>query len=122
MTFTRRASDVLDAFGHDEHLARADHDATVSKTNFHFTLEHQKYLVGVLVVVPHKLPFQLDELELVVVHLGHHARRPMLREYRELLREIDDFGSHDVLRVMAMACTAHELAAGRSTIGSHACP
>src|SRR5436853_4315224 len=78
MTFTRRAGDVLDPFRHDEHLARADNDATVAKTNFHFTLEHQKYLVRVLVVVPHELPFQLDELELVVVHFGHHARRPML--------------------------------------------
>src|SRR5205807_7654941 len=77
-TFMRRTGDVLDPFRHDEHLALADNDATLSKANFHFTLEHQKYLVCVLVVVPHKLPFQLDELELVVVHLGHHARRPML--------------------------------------------
>src|SRR5439155_1624268 len=86
--------DVLDPFRHDEHLARADNDATVAKTNFHFTLEHQKYLVRVLVVVPHELPFQLDELELVVVHLGHHPRRPMLCERGKLLREIDYFGGH----------------------------
>ncbi len=74
MTFTRRAGDVFDPFRHNEHLARADSNCTVSKTNFHFTLEYQKYLVCVLVVVPHKLSFQLDELELVVVHFGHDTR------------------------------------------------
>src|SRR2546426_2725794 len=94
MTFTRRAGDVLDPLGHDEHLARADDNAAVSKANFHFALEDQEYFVRVLVVVPHKLPFQLDELELVVVHFGHHPRRPMLRERGKLLCEIDYFGGH----------------------------
>src|SRR2546422_2484576 len=30
----------------------------------------------------------------VVVHLGHHPRRPMLCERGKLLREIDYFGGH----------------------------
>src|SRR6266850_4189324 len=82
VAFTRRAGDVLDSFGDHEHLARADNNDTVPKTDFHFTFEHQEHLVRVLVIVPYELSLQLDELELAVVHFGHHTRRPMLREFR----------------------------------------
>src|SRR6185436_17517552 len=51
-------------------------------------------LVGVLVVVPDEVAFQLDDLELVVVHLRHHLRRPLLREKRELMLEIDRLMGH----------------------------
>ena len=46
---------MFDPFRHNEHLARADNNALVSKTNFHFTLKYEKYLVRVLVVVPFTL-------------------------------------------------------------------
>jgi hypothetical protein len=50
---------------------------------------HQEHLVGVLVVMPHELATEFRQLELVVVHFGNDARRPVLGEARELFSQID---------------------------------
>src|SRR5690242_21108740 len=52
------------------------------------SIEHDEGFVGVLVVVPNEIAFDLHDLELVVVHFGYHFRRPVLVEQAELLREI----------------------------------
>jgi hypothetical protein len=73
----------------DEHLPFLDGHIAIPEVNGHFPVQYDEHLIGVFVVMPNKLPLELDQLEVIVVHLGDDLRGPVLRELRELLGEVD---------------------------------
>ena len=80
---------VLDATRHDEDVALAELDVSVTKLDRQPPLEDEKEIVGVGVRVPDELAFDLPDLDLVVVVVADDARLEVLVDGRELLREID---------------------------------
>ena len=80
---------MLDAFRHDEHLARAERHGAVAQLDVELAFEHQEEIVGLVVLVPDELALHLHDHDVVVVELRDRARRPVLREGRELVGEID---------------------------------
>ena len=72
----------------DEELARIKRDDALAEMDFEMTLENEKQLVFVLVVVPHELAHELDEPDVLAVELADDARAPVLRELRELLGKV----------------------------------
>ena len=52
-------------------------------------MNNDEYFIGFDMIVPHKLAFHFCKLELIVVHFGDNAWRPMVRKFGELLIEID---------------------------------
>src|SRR5947209_8010025 len=98
MAFIGRARDVLHTFRHDEQLSRLQGNGAIPEADFHLALQHEKYFIGVLMVVPDKVPEELHQLELIVVHLRDDTGRPVSGDLRELVRKIDGFGGHDLPR------------------------
>ena len=80
---------VLDAPRHDEDVALAELDVSVTKLDRQPPVEDEKEIVGVGVRVPDELAFDLPDLDLVVVVVADDARLEVLVDGRELLREID---------------------------------
>ncbi|AKZ63827.1 hypothetical protein F506_15175 [Herbaspirillum hiltneri N3] len=80
---------MLDALGDHEHLAGLEMHCAVAKVDAQRAVEHDEDFVGVGVVVPDELALYLGQLELVVVHFGNDALRPVLAEQRKLVGEID---------------------------------
>jgi hypothetical protein len=54
--------DMFDTHGYNEQFSPPNGDRAIAETYFHLTLKHQEDFVGVLVVMPNKLPFELHEL------------------------------------------------------------
>jgi len=79
---------VLDPAWNDEELARIKRDDALAEMDFEMALENEEQLVFVLVVVPHELALELDELHVLAVELADDARTPVLRELPELLGEV----------------------------------
>ena len=75
---------MLDAARHHKHLAGFQIDAAVAEFDGHFTVDDDEYFVGIVVLVPDEFALQLDQLELVFVHLRNYARRPVLAELAQL--------------------------------------
>jgi hypothetical protein len=71
---------VLHAFGHNVHLAGAEIDASIPKIDAQPSLDDYEGLVGVLMIVPNEVAVDLDDLELVVVHLGDNLGLPLIVE------------------------------------------
>src|SRR5690348_7713470 len=85
---------MLHAFGNDVHFPGSERDGLVPELERHGALENDEDFVGVRVRMPDKLALQLDELELVVIHFGNDAGRPVFREPGELVLEIDRTVGH----------------------------
>src|SRR5690348_4522881 len=88
-TFLRSHGAMFDALGHDIHLAGRELDSLVPELECHRAVEDNEDFVRVDMRMPDKFAPELDELELVVVHLRNHAGRPVLREPGELVSQID---------------------------------
>jgi hypothetical protein len=84
---------MFDVPGHYEHLAGAQGDAAVPHLNGQAALEYEEEVVGVVVLVPDKLAFDLDDHEVMPVELTDGSRLPVLRERRKFFRQVDGF--HD---------------------------
>ncbi|EHP43050.1 hypothetical protein OR16_10783 [Cupriavidus basilensis OR16] len=69
----------------------------VAKIDAQRALQHDERLIGLDMVVPEKIAFDLDQLELVVVHFGDDFRRPVLMDQAELVREVQAFVFLDVV-------------------------
>src|SRR5437899_317389 len=89
LAFRGGAGFVLYAFWHDEHFAGLEIDPAIPEVNRHFAIKHDEDFVGIGVTVPHKFALDLDKLELVVVHLCNHLRRPVVGELAKLGFDID---------------------------------
>jgi hypothetical protein len=68
---------VLYSPGDDKHLSRLEIDPAVPKVNAHLPLDDDKRLVRIIVTVPDEITLELDQLEMVIVHLGDDLWRPM---------------------------------------------
>src|SRR5262249_36730145 len=87
---------VLDSFRNHEHLSCRDMHATVAEVDSQPALEDDESLIRILVIVPDEVALQLDDLELIVVHLGYNLRLPLLAEQSELLPKVDRVVVHSV--------------------------
>ena len=61
---------VFDTFRDDAHLPRAELNRVVLEFDLHAALDDEKGLVGIGVMMPDEFTLDLDQFELVVVHLG----------------------------------------------------
>jgi hypothetical protein len=104
---------VLDALRHNEHLARRELNGAVAKIDPQRAVEHDERLVGVVVIVPDEVALQLDDLELIVVHLSNDLRLPLLVEQSELFCEVDRLVTHPGIRQARRAYFARTIAARR---------
>jgi hypothetical protein len=59
---------VLDAFGHNEHLAGRDVDGAFAKIDPQIAFNNYECLVGLRMIMPDEIALQPYDLELVVVH------------------------------------------------------
>src|SRR6185312_3864179 len=80
---------MLHAFWNDVHFPGRERDGLVPELEHHGALENDEDFIRVRVRMPDKLALQLDELELVVIHLGNDAGRPVFREPGELVPQVD---------------------------------
>src|SRR5262245_42553855 len=80
-----RVGFVLDASGNNEHFSRRDIDVAIAEVDAERSIQDDEGLVRIFVVVPDEVALQLDDLELIVVHLGDDLRLPLLVEQPELL-------------------------------------
>jgi hypothetical protein len=79
---------VLRALRHHDELPRAHLPIAVTELHAEPPRHHEKELVLPLVLVPHELAGELDELDVHVIDLADYLRRPAVGEAGELLREI----------------------------------
>ena len=80
---------VFHTFWNHIHFPFLDTHLSIMEVNGHFSAYNNEYLIGVLVVMPHKLTLKLHELEVAVVHLGNDLRGPVLGELGELFPKVD---------------------------------
>ena len=82
---------MLDSLRYDEHLASANIHRAVPEIDPKVTVQDDKGLVSILVIVPHEITFNLYDLELIVVHFRDDFRRPLLRKQGELFIKVYRF-------------------------------
>ena len=58
--------------GNHAHLPLIQLDFSVLELSSHGTLQHNEGLIGISVIVPGELTFDLHQLELVVIYFGNH--------------------------------------------------
>lgn len=78
------------SFGDDVHFSSVERDGPVFKFNVHAAFKDDEHFIGVAVVVPDKFAFNLDEFELVIVHLSDDFGGPVFREEFEFFCEVND--------------------------------
>ena len=74
---------VLDSSGDDEDLAGPKLDVAVAQMDGQAAAEHVEEVIGLVVLVPHERPLDLDDLQLVVVEVADDARLVGSVEQRE---------------------------------------
>jgi hypothetical protein len=94
--FSRCEGLVLYALWNHKHFSRFELYAVTTELNSHFALEDNEYLVCMSVAVPDKLALNLRQFELVIVHLSHNLRRPLIREFGEFVAQIDSGVIHGI--------------------------
>ncbi len=80
---------MFDAPGDDVHFAGGEGNGLVAEFQGHFAIQNDEDFVGVGVGMPDEFALDLGELELVVVHLGDDAGRPVFGESGQLVPQID---------------------------------
>src|SRR5579859_4235274 len=80
-----RARAMLDAARHHVQLALFELDVAVAKLDRQAALEHEKEVIGLVVLVPDELALHLHHDHLVVVQHRHDARHPVLVESGQLV-------------------------------------
>ena len=71
---------VLHSLGNHIHLSLIQFNRVLFKLDAHLSLDDDEHFIGIGMVMPDKLAFDLDQFELVIVHLGNHLRCPSFRE------------------------------------------
>src|SRR5688572_20099815 len=75
---------MLNASGHYEDFPRAERHVLLAHLNGHPALEHEKEIVGVVVLVPDEVAFHLDDQQVMPVELPHRSWLPVFGKGREL--------------------------------------
>jgi len=76
---------VFHAAGYDEELPLLQLDFTPTQPNGEPSFEDEEELVFVLMLVPHKLALELDELHQLAVQMPYDSGTPVIIEQPQLL-------------------------------------
>ena len=68
---------MLNAGGNHDHLSRTYVLHGIAKTHFQRPLHDVEHFVFVVMRMPHKLPFDFGQLDLLAIELRHHVRGPL---------------------------------------------
>lgn len=87
---------MLDAFGNNDKLAFVKPNIAIPfgrspQFDEQLAFHHEKQLVFIFVMMPDKLAFELDELDVGVVQLADDFGASIIREDAELLGDVDFF-------------------------------
>jgi hypothetical protein len=99
------AGPMLHPAWHHQTFAGPQADNTVSKFDAKLSLPNHEELIFVLVMVPRKLSFRLDDLDLLPVQIGNYLGPPMFVEQAKFLDQID-FGRHAGCSFSKFSCTS----------------
>jgi hypothetical protein len=80
---------VFYSLRNDENLTVPDRHIAIPEANAHLSVQGDKHLIGVFVVMPNELILKFDELKVIVSHLGNDLRGPGLGEFVKLFTEVD---------------------------------
>jgi hypothetical protein len=80
---------VFDATRHDQEFAYFQPDVAIPELHAKPTLHHEKKLVLMVVVVPHKWPLKLDEFYPLAVQFTYDLRLPVVGEMGEFFGKVD---------------------------------
>src|SRR5207244_10638835 len=84
----RSDGQVVDPTRHDHELAFVHPHVPVAELDQEPAFHHEKQLVLYVMVMPHELALDLDELHVAVVELTYDLRAPVVVELPELLGEV----------------------------------
>lgn len=96
---------VLDTLWDHKHLARANAYCAIPKIYTELAIQNNESLISVLMIVPYEIPFDFDDLELLVVHFGNDLWLPMTVEFVKLCIEIYGF----IIHVVSLSLQTHLL-------------
>jgi hypothetical protein len=80
---------VLDATRNDEQFPLVEFDVAIGKLDRQVPFEDEEEVIGVVVLVPDELAFDLDDANIVVVDASDDLRLPVLIEEAQLLGQVD---------------------------------
>lgn len=64
----------------NKHLALGNFHPPIPKINEHLPFEYDKNLVGIWMIMPYKVPYNLGQFKLIVIHFANDFRRPVTAE------------------------------------------
>ena len=82
---------MLNAGWDHDHLSRANVLHGIAKTHFQRPLHDVEHFVFLIVRMPHELPFDFGQLDLLAIEFRHHVRGPLGIDQRVFLVEVDGF-------------------------------
>lgn len=80
---------MLHASRNNEELALSQRDDTIAELHVEASVDDEEELILALVLMPHELALEFDELYMLTVEFTDDLRIPMCVEQRELFAEID---------------------------------
>jgi hypothetical protein len=89
MTFIRGHRSMLHAFWHNEHFTFIQAHVSIAELNLELTFQDNERFIGLRMVMPDKLSLNLCNLEVVLIHLRHDLRRPVLGEQGQFLLKVN---------------------------------
>ena len=75
---------------HDDHLPGLHQHMSVAEVHAQYPLHHHQRLIGFRVAVPDKVAGDAHDLELIVIHFGHHFGLPLFAEQGKFLSKINE--------------------------------
>jgi hypothetical protein len=85
MGFIFRDGTMLDALGHYKYFAWDQRDNSISQLNADASAQHEKKIVGVIMLVPDELALHFDNHEVMPVELPNDPRLPIICKRRQLI-------------------------------------
>src|SRR5271166_2107534 len=79
---------MLDAPGHDQKLAFIQPDVAVTELHAESSVDDQKQLVFVVMLMPDKLAMEFHQLDVLPVQLANDPGAPVVVEEGELLTQV----------------------------------
>ena len=69
---------MLDPLGDHNHFPGLQPHRAITKSDGHLTLDNNEDFIRIRMVVPYKIAFEFDELEMIIVHPGNNFGCPLL--------------------------------------------
>ena len=95
VTFRCGTCDVFNTLWHHKHFPLLQGDVPITESDLHLAGDNEEDLVGSVMRVPDEVALDLDQLELDVIHLGDHPRRPMRVDQGQSYDQIDRNIGHE---------------------------